>query len=753
MADWSDASALACRRIGEVLLVAYLAARALFPSEDAASGSGLDFLPLAYGCGLCLALERMLDVRGPAFGAFGAAWIALLAAWCLSALRASYRFPAEIMALEWVGVAAVCLYARHRYATDGPGKMASLAVAILLTQSFVSAYQVFVEYPERRERYAAGERGFVEGMRQIGVEPGSRLETAFRNRLEANEPSGTTGHPNSLGGLCLLCLPLAALLAWNSRSLRGARRVATALAMAILLAGTATFIATKSRSAWLGAMASLVAVVIMHRRNIGWRRIGSWIAASAVVVAVVATALTLAGLLDVLVVTEAFKSLSYRWEWWQASVDVIAESPWLGVGAGSFGDDYLKHKLPFSSEEISDPHNVLIELWATGGLAALLAYLAVLAMGFRNLLAARRPSYPIPAGLGIDAPWWLGMALGLLVVLAFEIGPLTAIVVPENNVKLLCFLAAVLVLMGLQWSGLDWSQPAIRSCVLAGVVGLHVHWLAAGGVSFPGLTALAFAMLASSMQEPNDPRPVPLWRSLATVTAMLALIVWFFWAWWLPNFHRDLLQQRIRTNERKIEEILGAPARHPLPLTARAVPRRLAGLYDDWVEACENYAEIQAGDWEGWARLGLARTRQAEFLTIQDPAKSATAFDAAVDAWIVAMTLAPRRPEAYWQLGHLYLQQYSLASDPRVRASALRSLEKAIELHPRSASRRWQMGRLYEGLDLSDEAAREYREALWLDQTPHLDRKLTDQERRYAKTYLERRNSDEVDAGPKRRAP
>ena len=44
------------------------------------------------------------------------------------------------------------------------------------------------------------------------------------------------------------------------------------------------------------------------------------------------------------------------------------------------------HKLPQSSEEILDPHNLFLEVWATGGSWALLALVAALASGIWLLL-------------------------------------------------------------------------------------------------------------------------------------------------------------------------------------------------------------------------------------------------------------------------------------------------------------------------------------------------------------------------------
>ena len=59
---------------------------------------------------------------------------------------------------------------------------------------------------------------------------------------------------------------------------------------------------------------------------------------------------------------------------------------WWGVGPGNFASPYLKYKLPQSSEEILDPHNLFLEVWATAGFWALLALAGALALGLWNLL-------------------------------------------------------------------------------------------------------------------------------------------------------------------------------------------------------------------------------------------------------------------------------------------------------------------------------------------------------------------------------
>src|SRR5262249_54045748 len=95
------------------------------------------------------------------------------------------------------------------------------------------------------------------------------------------------------------------------------------------------------------------------------------------------------GGLDRFVFSEAFKSLSYRGEYWTASWRMLT-ARWaralLGVGPGNFRSFYLEYKLPESSEEIADPHNLFFDIWSSGGLIGLVGLGLLLYACVRPLL-------------------------------------------------------------------------------------------------------------------------------------------------------------------------------------------------------------------------------------------------------------------------------------------------------------------------------------------------------------------------------
>lgn len=133
-------------------------------------------------------------------------------------------------------------------------------------------------------------------------------------------------------------------------------------------------ILTKSRTAWVGLAIGLVTYFVLHW---GFARTRIRISTRYLVVAfsvpgglILWGALT--GGLDPQVISEAPKSLQYRLEYWSSSLELLQDRPIFGAGPGNFRQHYLKYKLPGSSEEILDPHNLFLGIWSGGGLLALL---------------------------------------------------------------------------------------------------------------------------------------------------------------------------------------------------------------------------------------------------------------------------------------------------------------------------------------------------------------------------------------------
>ncbi len=67
------------------------------------------------------------------------------------------------------------------------------------------------------------------------------------------------------------------------------------------------------------------------------------------------------------------------------------------MGPGNFPAPYLKYKLPEASEDIVDPHNLFLEVWASSGIWALVCLALALGFAFWNLFGPPKPAAALEA--------------------------------------------------------------------------------------------------------------------------------------------------------------------------------------------------------------------------------------------------------------------------------------------------------------------------------------------------------------------
>src|SRR5262249_1649890 len=145
-----------------------------------------------------------------------------------------------------------------------------------------------------------------------------------------------------------------------------------------VLGTVVALILTQSRTAYVGMVVQLILLSVFYGRWFvsSMRARASSIRLAAVglgVFAVIGGIIFVAwqrGKIDELVFTQAAKSLEYRKQYWQATVQLIRDHAWTGTGPGNFRGHYLRYKLAESSEEIADPHNMVLEVIATSGVVA-----------------------------------------------------------------------------------------------------------------------------------------------------------------------------------------------------------------------------------------------------------------------------------------------------------------------------------------------------------------------------------------------
>ncbi|MEZ6067232.1 MAG: O-antigen ligase family protein [Planctomycetaceae bacterium] len=422
------------------------------------------------------------------------------------------------MGWEWIAAGVAFVLLRQLFDDDrGRTRLLKLLAGIAILLAGLGLWQRYVWYPQMAADYLAWEsldgggavtaadRARLEELRLrlgpdlLALQGSSRL--ALRQRvLESTEPFGRFALANSFGGLLatlLLLLFGVAIARW--RASLPARRL---MFVGLLLLVAVTLLLTKSRTAWVGTAVGIVFILLSTRvarpEHAGPGRMLRWMGPFMLVAVLIGVAALATGLIDQQVLTEAPKSLLYRFQYWRGTLGVIAEHPWLGVGGGNFRQHYLRYKLPEASEEIADPHNLVLDVWANGGLIALAGLLWLMVIGLRSTWRsshcsedAAPPDQPERARTTGEDTTWLTL-LGLVACAA-------------TFVEAMLFRGRIdeqVLLLGLLWLPICWLVnrlvPAVSSLsatrfdatLAAASLALTLHLCGAGGIAMPAILQL-----------------------------------------------------------------------------------------------------------------------------------------------------------------------------------------------------------------------------------------------------------------------
>ena len=584
---------------------------------------------------------------------------------------------------EWIGSGiAVTVLSRLHSETSGPWhrlpacdlsdnmvqkrgsrrKWVTTAVALLaLLMSAHGFYQRFVSFPELRALVtrweelktspslsAAQERELRTAERQLSPEfvgGSDAIRQQYKQRLfDSSEPLAWFAHPNTLGGF--LAVGLLALL--GATALPGNGRIRILCQVLAIAAIAFCLLLTKSRTACVGFACGLTLWAILDRldRRCGWRTI---VVMGVIGGGLVGTAIRIRGV-DREVFTEAAKSLTYRLEYWKGAVGIIQEHPLGGVGPGQFRPHYLKYKAAGASEEIADPHQLLLDVWASAGIPAALCLLWLSAGALRGLWYSAG-NREIPRADVVDSYLWLAPT--------FVAGWLYTI---EAETEWSVILAAIAACVW--WISSTRLQPTGPTAVSTAAISagawmaLTLHLCGAGGIASPVTTQLWLLLTGELWETARLARGKsewtrqcsPMWLVGSGLTLCLTTVYWGFvpvtlCRWSLVDGRS--LQVEGRSADAGIQ-FHAAEKSDPLDPDP---PRELAIWY-----------------WTNWQR---------------DVADGD--FRRGVDAANRALAKHPHDPGIHRLLGQAYLQKFARAADPATAAAAVASLQRAAAGYPHSA--------------------------------------------------------------------
>jgi tetratricopeptide (TPR) repeat protein len=114
---------------------------------------------------------------------------------------------------------------------------------------------------------------------------------------------------------------------------------------------------------------------------------------------------------------------------WRAAIGMFKSHPWFGVGVDRYAAYFLQYRAPKYpllygySQTVTNAHNVFLEIFATAGIFAGLAYLALVAfVGYRAFIALKNSS-------GTEQIMIAGIVAGWLVFLAQSIISVDSLVI------------------------------------------------------------------------------------------------------------------------------------------------------------------------------------------------------------------------------------------------------------------------------------------------------------------------------------
>lgn len=739
------------RRVALGSTAALLTARAFWPSEPdfrIDAGSGLVWVfALLIVAGLALASAL---IGGTLRLRWSWADLALVILVLLVAASSGYaidRRPAINLAWEWGGFGIAYLLVRNLPRTRA--ESLALVGAFLATAVAVSVfglYQVSVELPALQRHFLANrDRGLLEA----GVTPGTTAAKLFENRLlGSNEPYSTFALANSLAGFLVGPLVLMLALVWTNlthREAKGSRVSALALALPPLLAVVVCLTLTKSRSAWIGLAAGLLVLAWRERRRVRPKTLAIAAAVAVAVVAVLVVAGVATRRLDLKVLTEAPKSFRYRQEYWIGAWRAITASPsafWRGYGPGNFSAPYLLHKLPEASEEIKDPHNLVLEVWSTAGFWAVLASAAAIAFGLWNAFGPSRqkgaiepderdlhPTTAKPVARDPSAPpdsaSWLVIAAGLGWLVVLVVGNINLIEGGDFERWMILGTSWLLALA----CGLPlWRRVPLKASTLgAAAVALLVNLTAAGGIGIPTVALAFWTTLALALNLRLD-RPCSTSHSWGS--RMVAFGLAAVWAAMLGTFVGAITPYwRVESALAEADEAIAAAKsalRTELPTSPKvtAAFERAEAAY----ERAEDADKLSSRPWLGMAALEYliwdargGKTEDLRWRKIPIDMLKAVSAPRAANSWVL------HRERAF--MTGLLLKRLGNNLKPlevtKYRANVVEASRAAVRLYPTNASLHARLAEASDQIGMTPDALSEGQEALRLDAiTPHEDKKL-----------------------------
>lgn len=598
----------------------------------------------------------------------------LLAGWIMLAAFATSPPGNLRMATNeaWVWLSAAAIFTATRRLSNGLSTRKALIVLMVVCGSGLAVHglhQHWISLPNNRAEYQRDPERVLE-LAGVDAPVGSAERMVFENRLFDGGPTGTFALANSLAATLVFVLVIAAGMLRNHWSQMSKTELAAWIITLLLCGGC--LLAARSRAAMLATFAGwTLAVILPARSQTQTVRAAVWGIGG----------LIAAGILGLILLAlrgnrEWFEaapaSLAFRFQYWRSTWRMVLDHPWFGAGPGNFQSIYERYREPSANEQIAEPHNLLFETMASGGMVAAALLICIVAASIVLLL--RRPS---PTGLphvDQDDPSeragaaWVGMGAFLSLAMIWLIG-LASRHLPDAQAAVF-ILPTIAILGRFQWFSVRHTSSAQLDQILCvAVSSVLIHLLVSGGWTVPGVSVLIWVgagiltrpgivpaeLPGAGLAGPGKPRPRwarPAWAGaaawqlgwLAIGTGILLLFIW-----------NRMSLRPVEAQERLMNLAARAQAAGQSAKTRTTLQRA-----------------VEADPWSPDASLWLADSYRWELISRADSAAIRKRWETALQA---AKQSAGQDPAVYRMIGaqqiHLF-QRFGIEADLRAAEESFR---------------------------------------------------------------------------------
>ncbi|MDR2345838.1 MAG: O-antigen ligase family protein [Planctomycetaceae bacterium] len=305
---------------------------------------------------------------------------------CWNLLHGAAPRPTLNMLSVWIlGAAAWFVFRQLLHGSKIIAAILLVVTAVVLVESCLAINQQFVDIPKIKQLVKENPINVVK-QADPTIEPGTPEWDLVYSRLITALPTGTYIISNTLSGLLgswlILILGIYTLGLSNRKfnplgnneikiaKFKYTNEIIFGIFTSIIFLG---FVLTKSRSGFIAVAIGVILLgLLLLQRKIG-KTIKRFLFIVTIIFIVGITAINMTSGKDI--INGAKKSFGFRLEYWTASMGIIHDYPIFGCGTGNFKHVYTHYKLPISSEEISDPHNFIVEIASTCGIPSMILFI------------------------------------------------------------------------------------------------------------------------------------------------------------------------------------------------------------------------------------------------------------------------------------------------------------------------------------------------------------------------------------------